>query len=82
MASAWYEFIDEAPVEPSYPKGLVFDWPGMKGTQAVLHDWDHAIPWFDGNVRVVCGPKSKNAQLLVIEQFGPFLDRTLENWII
>jgi hypothetical protein len=80
MFKAWEEFRDEAPVEDK-PIGLVFDWPGVQGTQMVIHNWDRNVSWFDGKLRFVQSIGRANPQLIIVEQLEPFLVRAEECWI-
>lgn len=81
MFKEWQWFVDEAPVVTK-PIGLVFDWPGIKGTQMVLHNMQCTQEWFDNNLRLVRAIGSgKNIQLITVEQFDPFIKELLSYWM-
>jgi hypothetical protein len=80
MFKAWEEFRDEAPVEDK-PIGLVFDWPGVAGTQMIMHNGANGYFDFDNRVRIVRSiGRGRNVEPITVEQFIPFLDELLKTW--
>jgi hypothetical protein len=81
MFKIWEEFRDEAPVRDR-PVALVFDWPAVKGTQMVIHNWERPQEWFDGNLRLIRSiGTGRKLQLITIEQFEPFFECVFSGWI-
>lgn len=82
MFKAWEEFKNEAPVE-DVPVGVVFDWPGFRPTQMIIHnDWNGSNPC-DGHVQIWRSVgKVPNQQRVMIESLDSYLLPILQEWAI
>lgn len=79
VIAAWEE-VYEANQFPDKASVLVCDWPGVSGTQVVVHN--HYTANVEDNVSRLSrtiGKGSKKIQV-TIEQLEPFLDRILPMW--
>jgi hypothetical protein len=81
MYTEWENFCDEAPVEDK-PIGIVFDWPGVKGTQMIIHNDQQTMLQNDTGVRIVRRVGRGSAtQPVIIEQLDNYLTPALARWV-
>lgn len=78
MYNEWMNFCDEAPAEDK-PLGIVFDWPGIKGTQMIIHNDQNTLHRYDTCPRMMC--RTKTGAMVTIEQFNKYLIPTLATWV-
>jgi hypothetical protein len=75
----WADLCDESP-DSDKPVGLIFDWPGVKGTQLVLHNYK--VDFDVNSLRIIRKiGQGKLAELVYLEQFEPFFDLVLDQWV-
>jgi hypothetical protein len=78
--TTWEELFDELGDEDK-PFGIIFDWPGVKGTQMVVHNMSD-VNLDLNDVRVVRRiGKGADAQTLYLERFQPFMDTVIDRWV-
>jgi hypothetical protein len=72
----WSEAVEAGP--EGKPAALIFDFPGVKGSQLVCHNWDTDMELRETRICRRIGPG--RGQLIWIERFEPFFDGIASVW--
>ncbi len=76
----WDEYRDECASDK--PIGLVFDWPGVSGTQMIIHN-DTVLSDANNQVRLtrlIGNPLNPNSFVITVEQFEGYLQNIIRRW--